>query len=81
MPQTPTTSTLGAANVDAIFKAYDVRGTVPDQLDEDLAFATGSAFVEVVGAPVIVVGHDMRPTRRASPEPSPRARPPPARTS
>ncbi|WP_107772169.1 phosphomannomutase/phosphoglucomutase [Nocardioides sediminis] len=55
-------STLDAANVDAIFKAYDVRGTVPDQLDEDLARATGAAFVEVVGAPVVVVGHDMRPS-------------------
>ncbi len=62
MPQTPTTSTLDASNVGAIFKAYDVRGTVPDQLDEDLAYATGSAFVEVVGAPVIVIGHDMRPS-------------------
>lgn len=55
-------STLEAANVDAIFKAYDVRGTVPDQLDEELARATGAAFVEVVGAPVVVVGHDMRPS-------------------
>jgi phosphomannomutase len=62
MPETPSSSTLDPANVGAIFKAYDVRGTVPDQLDEDLAFATGSAFVEVVGAPVVVVGHDMRPS-------------------
>jgi phosphomannomutase len=62
MPAPLTSSTLEAANVDAIFKAYDVRGTVPDQLDEDLALATGSAFVEVVGAPVVVVGHDMRPS-------------------
>jgi phosphomannomutase len=62
MPETSPSSTLDPANVGAIFKAYDVRGTVPDQLDEDLAFATGSAFVEVVGAPVVVVGHDMRPS-------------------
>jgi phosphomannomutase len=62
MPETSPSSTLDPANVGAIFKAYDVRGTVPDQLDEGLAFATGSAFVEVVGAPVVVVGHDMRPS-------------------
>ena len=35
-------STLDPANISAIFKAYDVRGTVPDQLDEDLARATGA---------------------------------------
>ncbi|HXH80432.1 phosphomannomutase/phosphoglucomutase [Nocardioides sp.] len=57
----PTSATLDQANVNAIFKAYDVRGTVPDQLDEDLARATGAAFVEVIGAPTIVIGHDMRP--------------------
>ena len=54
--------TLDPANVRAIFKAYDVRGTVPDQIDEELARATGRAFVQVVGGPTIVVGHDMRPS-------------------
>jgi len=54
--------TLDPSNVQAIFKAYDVRGTVPDQLDEDLARATGRAYVEVVGAERVVVGHDMRPS-------------------
>jgi len=37
----------------AVFKAYDVRGTVPDQIDEDLARAAGTG---------VVVGHDMRPS-------------------
>ncbi|MCM0619375.1 phosphomannomutase/phosphoglucomutase [Nocardioides bruguierae] len=55
-------ATLSAENVNAIFKAYDVRGTVPDQLDESLALATGRAFVRVVGAETVVVGHDMRPS-------------------
>ncbi|GAA1972393.1 phosphomannomutase/phosphoglucomutase [Nocardioides panacihumi] len=60
-------SSLDPANVSAVFKAYDVRGTVPDQVDEDLARATGRAFVEVLGGPQgpvrrIVVGHDMRPS-------------------
>ena len=56
-------------NLDAIIKAYDVRGTYPDQLDEDLAHAVGAAFVRVVGAAVrdggrgaVVVAHDMRPS-------------------
>jgi phosphomannomutase len=54
--------TLAPENVRAVFKAYDVRGTVPDQVDEVLARATGGAFVRVVGAATVVVGHDMRPS-------------------
>ena len=57
--------TLDPANVHAIFKAYDVRGTVPDQLDEDLARATGRAYVQVTEADRVVVGHDMRPSSPA----------------
>jgi phosphomannomutase len=45
-----------------IVKAYDVRGVVPDQWDEALSSAFGAAFVRVVGADAIVVGHDMRPS-------------------
>jgi len=54
--------TLDPASVAAVFKAYDVRGTVPDQVDETLARATGCAFVQVVGCTTVVVGHDMRPS-------------------
>ncbi len=49
----------------AIFKAYDVRGTVPDQLDADGARAIGGAFarfVASVGSTSVVVGRDMRPS-------------------
>lgn len=48
----------------AVFKAYDVRGTVPDQIDEDLARAVGGAFVQVTDAAGtgVVVGYDMRPS-------------------
>ncbi|WP_232679484.1 phosphomannomutase/phosphoglucomutase [Nocardioides sp. R-C-SC26] len=53
---------LDPVNLAAIFKAYDVRGTVPDQLDEQLAHAVGRAFVDVVGAESVVVGYDMRPS-------------------
>jgi phosphomannomutase len=47
-----------------VFKAYDVRGTVPDQIDEELARAVGAAFVTVTGSAggTVVVGHDMRPS-------------------
>jgi phosphomannomutase len=53
-----------AAALSAVFKAYDVRGTVPDQIDEDLARAVGGAFVSVTGSAGggVVVGHDMRPS-------------------
>jgi phosphomannomutase len=61
MAETPA-STLDPANVHAVFKAYDVRGTVPQQIDEELARATGRAYVQVVGAREVVVGHDMRPS-------------------
>jgi len=55
-------ATLDRANLDNVFKAYDVRGVVPDQLDDRLARATGRAYVEVLGAETVVVGHDMRPS-------------------
>ncbi|MFE0458265.1 phosphomannomutase/phosphoglucomutase [Kitasatospora sp. NPDC058965] len=45
-----------------LVKAYDVRGVVPDQWDENLSRAFGAAFVQVTGATAIVVGHDMRPS-------------------
>ena len=44
----------------AIVKAYDIRGVVPDQLDEDTARAIGAAFVRFLGAPAVVTAHDMR---------------------
>jgi phosphomannomutase len=43
-----------------IFKAYDIRGVVPDELDEGVAEATGAAFAKLTGASVIVTMHDMR---------------------
>ena len=51
-------------NLDQIIKAYDVRGTYPDQINATLARQVGAAFVRVVGAhgTRIVIGHDMRPS-------------------
>jgi phosphomannomutase len=43
-----------------IVKAYDIRGVVPDQLDEGVAEAIGAAFVQVTGAKKIATVHDMR---------------------
>lgn len=44
------------------FKAYDVRGRVPDQLNEDIAYRIGRAFAAVVKPKKVVVGHDIRLT-------------------
>ncbi|MDA8268497.1 MAG: phosphomannomutase/phosphoglucomutase [Actinomycetota bacterium] len=46
--------------LDAIFKAYDVRGIVPDQLDARIARAVGWSFATFSGAPRLIVGRDMR---------------------
>jgi phosphomannomutase len=43
-----------------IFKAYDVRGTYPDELHEELATAIGAGFVAYLQARRIAVGRDMR---------------------
>ena len=47
-------------DLSALVKAYDVRGTVPDQLNESVARAIGAAFVDVIGAERVVTAHDMR---------------------
>ena len=44
-----------------IFKAYDIRGIYPEQVDANLAEKIGRAFVVFTGAKKIVVGRDMRP--------------------
>jgi phosphomannomutase len=46
----------------SIFKSYDVRGIVPTQINEDVAYAVGRAFVEVLGRTNICIGRDMRPS-------------------
>ena len=58
-----------AAGLDLIFKAYDVRGLVPEQFDAEIARRTGAAFVEVLGIRAqdggpgaVVIGQDMRPS-------------------
>lgn len=58
-------ATTSPDNLSKVFKAYDVRGIVGEQLDEDLARATGAAYVEVLGVDALVIGYDMRPSSPA----------------
>ena len=55
---------MTAISLADVVKAYDVRGTVPDQLDARVTRALGAAFADVVvradGATACVIGHDMR---------------------
>jgi len=46
--------------LDPVFKAYDIRGLVPDQIDEELARRVGAAFASFTGAGRIAVGRDCR---------------------
>jgi phosphomannomutase len=50
------------SRMDQIFKAYDIRGTVPDQLNADMCRAIGRAMARFAGAPEILVARDMRPS-------------------
>ena len=44
-----------------IFKAYDIRGVYPVDINADIAEAIGRAYIEFTGAKKVVVGRDMRP--------------------
>jgi phosphomannomutase len=52
------------SDLSSIIKAYDVRGVVPDEWDEDVARRIGAAFAELMaqesGATALVTAHDMR---------------------
>jgi phosphomannomutase len=50
--------------LDEIVKAYDIRGTVPEQLHADIAYALGVGFASFCPAPVdtVLVARDMRPS-------------------
>src|ERR1039457_3244361 len=55
---------LGRAMGDprGVFKAYDVRGTFPDQIDAELCRAIGAAVARFTGAERLLVVRDMRPS-------------------
>ena len=42
------------------FKAYDIRGKVPVELNADLAYKVGRAYSRLINAKKVVVGHDVR---------------------
>jgi phosphomannomutase len=49
-------------SLDEIFKAYDVRGVYPDELDETIARRIGNVFAHFTGTQHLIVGRDMRPS-------------------
>jgi phosphomannomutase len=51
-----------AHSLDIIFKAYDVRGLYPEELDESVAKKIGNAFARFTAASTVIVGRDMRPS-------------------
>jgi len=53
---------LTDGKVDSIscFKAYDVRGRIPDQLNEDIAYRIGRAYAAFLQPKTVVVGYDIR---------------------
>ena len=51
----------GEVIMSGIFKAYDIRGIFPTEINEDIAYAIGRAYVEFTGARKVVIGRDMRP--------------------
>jgi phosphomannomutase len=45
-----------------VFKAYDIRGTYPEQIDEELCRAIGAAVATFCGGPTLLMARDMRPS-------------------
>lgn len=44
------------------FKAYDARGRVPDEINEEIAYRIGRAYAEFVKPETVVLGYDVRST-------------------
>lgn len=42
------------------FKAYDIRGKVPEEIDAELAYKIGVAYANIINPGTVVVGHDVR---------------------
>ncbi|MCD6268674.1 MAG: phosphomannomutase, partial [Deltaproteobacteria bacterium] len=49
----------------ACFKAYDIRGRVPDELNEDLAWRVGRAFAAFIKPRRVALGEDVRSSSRS----------------
>jgi len=44
----------------ACFKSYDIRGKIPEELDEELAYQIGYAYAHVIKPSSVIIGHDVR---------------------
>jgi phosphomannomutase len=44
----------------AAFKAYDIRGRIPDELNEEVAYRIGRAYAQLLTPRTVVVGRDVR---------------------
>ena len=51
---------MDLAKCRSAFKAYDLRGKVPDEVNEELAYRIGRVFVDMLNAKKVVIGHDAR---------------------
>jgi phosphomannomutase len=58
----PANPIADAGTLNAIFKSYDVRGIYPLELNEEIAYAIGRAFVAELSPATVGVGRDMRPS-------------------
>ena len=50
------------AELNTLFKAYDLRGIYPDEINADICRLVGAAFAAFAGAPRVLVARDMRPS-------------------
>lgn len=53
---------MALTNELSCFKAYDVRGRIPDQINNDVAYRIGRAYAQVIQPKKVVVGYDIRLT-------------------
>ena len=47
-------------NLLTCFKAYDIRGRIPDELNTEIAYRIGRAYAEKIQPKRVIVGHDIR---------------------
>jgi phosphomannomutase len=59
------TDTAARERIASLFKAYDVRGVVPDELTPEIAYQIGRALVVALDASDVAVGRDMRVSGQA----------------
>lgn len=55
------------------FKAYDIRGIVPDEVNEDLAYRVGRAYAALYHPKAMCIGFDVRPSSKKSAKRQPEA--------